>query len=190
MARQLRPITPLAELILAGGRPAYVVAAEVGINYNRLLDYADGRLAPTTAHQLRLDRYFDTHEHTTGDDVEPIEPEPPVTFGAVLRQIRSLPGREGVLSLLVVDRAEAARVSSLMARDEVLDIEATDPWTDAVSVLRARPEAAVYRPGQGLELRFRIDVGEGIGGALLQHESSSLRVRLQRRTVIDPHRAG
>lgn len=59
MPRTLQPTTPLARLILGCGKPAYVVAAEVPINHNRLLDYANGRVNITRPHLIRLAEYFE-----------------------------------------------------------------------------------------------------------------------------------
>jgi hypothetical protein len=68
MPRTLRPVTPLARLILDSGKPAYVVAAEVGINHSRLLDYANDRVEMSSNHILKLSDYFGVRISDLRDD--------------------------------------------------------------------------------------------------------------------------
>src|SRR5437016_3579703 len=70
MARRLRPITPLSRAVLSTGRPAYVHAAEVGINYMRLLDYCNGRVRPSLSHAVRLGRHFDLDPRLLAADAD------------------------------------------------------------------------------------------------------------------------
>jgi hypothetical protein len=106
MARQLQPVTDLARSILESGKPAYVVAAEVGINYNRLLDYADGRMAPTTAHASKLTAYLVADQGIERASTVIVEPHiettrEPVTFCAVVREISTR--GTGALVVLTID---------------------------------------------------------------------------------------
>jgi hypothetical protein len=103
VARHLRPDTKLARLILESGKPAYVVAGEVGINYNRLLDYADGRIAMAPGHRIKLTRYFGT-DPRRGDSIEADERTQTfdtVEFDATVRGVRVGAGGDAVVTLEV-----------------------------------------------------------------------------------------
>jgi hypothetical protein len=107
MARTLRPVTPLAQSILASGKPAYIVAAEVGINYNRLLDYCDGRMEPTSVHRSKLSTYVepasdDAANSTVAHEVES-EPFDPIEFCACVTRM-STQGTSARVVLEVCDR--------------------------------------------------------------------------------------
>jgi hypothetical protein len=53
---------------LQADKPAYVVAAEAGINHSRLLDYANARVEMSGPHQLKLARYFGVDAEELYDD--------------------------------------------------------------------------------------------------------------------------
>lgn len=86
---------PLARLILESGKTLYVVAAEVGINYSRLSDYANGRVQILAAHCTKLRDYFGA-DPVTGDPTSPSASDKTTlatAFWASLGPWRSQPGR-------------------------------------------------------------------------------------------------
>jgi hypothetical protein len=153
MARQLRPVTPLAEEILASGKPAYVVAAEVGINYNRLLDYADGRVDLSPAHEARLERYFgggpsEPNGITSGD---------PIEFSASVLGIAAVP-RKGAVMTVVID-GQPARLEPLWlvaSRHQRVRVECLLPWTATTVKFDASIERAVLKRSSSVRLDLRV----------------------------------
>jgi hypothetical protein len=104
MARTLRPVTPLAQSILASGKPAYVVAAEVGINYNRLLDYADGRMTPTVTHVSRLSNYLSKEDETQDPSPTSAQPISTIQLIGVSANVRQVAvRRKGAFIVLELD---------------------------------------------------------------------------------------
>jgi hypothetical protein len=117
MPRTLRPVTPLARLILESGRTLYVTAAEAGINYSRMSDYANGRMAISSLHRAKLAEYFRAdptsgERQTSGDDDDHLSEGEPVVFWASLGALRAQPARAPVATLLVPteDMPEAWRL--------------------------------------------------------------------------------
>jgi hypothetical protein len=170
MARQLQPNTPLARLILDSGKPAYVVAGEVGISYNRLLDYADGRAEPGHAHEVKLVRYFgqpidqnSVQRQGRGDRFGE-----PVQFIAVMRGARMVPRADVVVTLLVdqlsdeADVLEAWRLAG--ASGVIFQVRVVEPITGLVqATFSASVDDVRIRPGIGLELRLRVPSEERDG---------------------------
>ncbi len=165
MARQLLPVTPLARRILESGKAAYVVAGEVGINYNRLLDYADGRMEMSSAHRVKLARYFGTDGWGSGEDGSESSFDH-TEFDAVVRDARVTPGGDAVLVLL----AEAVRGEALNtwrldawplvdAAGQPLAVRATT-LGGHVTEFSATVESLRVRPGVGLEVRLRVPAAD------------------------------
>jgi hypothetical protein len=168
MARQIQPTTPLARLILDSGKPAYVVAGEVGISYNRLLDYADGRASPGHAHEVKLVRYFGqplNDSHDSHEDRVDEAFEHPVRFVGVVRGARLVPRADVVVTLLVGqlsderDVLEAWRLAG--ASGVIFDVRVHEPIMGLVEAsFTASVEDVRIRPGIGLEVRLRVPAEE------------------------------
>jgi hypothetical protein len=153
MARQLRPVTDLAEAILASRKPAYVVAAEVGINYNRLLDYADGRMVVSPAHAARLERYFggrpSEQNGITGDRR--------IEFSASVLGIATVPRKGAVITLLI--DGQPARLEPLWlvaSRYQRVRVECLLPWTATTVRFDAMIERAVLKRSSSVRLDLRV----------------------------------
>jgi hypothetical protein len=150
-------------LILDSGKPAYVVAGEVGINYNRLLDYADGRIEMTHAHRIKLTRYFNTDPARDGDGEYGSDGKRSAfdgaQFDAFVRGSRVVPGGDAIVTLLVEQWSgcvrEAWKLTS--ASGVVLEVEVFDllsnhrhpNFSASVEDVRVKPAIAV-------EIRLRI----------------------------------
>jgi hypothetical protein len=171
VARQLRPDTKLARLILESGKPAYVVAGEVGINYNRLLDYADGRIAMAPGHRIKLTRYFGT-DPRSGDSNEANERTQTferVEFDATVRGVRVGAGGDAVVTLevgfLTGDCAAAWRLTD--AEGIVVAAVGVDYLHGVKVAFSATVEDVRVKPGLGMDIRVRIPAVErDAGGAL------------------------
>jgi hypothetical protein len=164
VSRRLRPDTRLARLILKSGKPAYVVAGEVGINYNRLLDYADARMDITPVHRIKLTRYFGTDPCRYGDNEEP---GPERRFGgarfeAVVTGARVTPGGDAVVTLHVgsvgSNVREAWRLTD--AAGIVLDVVGIGWFDDVPIAFSASVDDVRVRPAGGLAIRLRLPSDE------------------------------
>ena len=177
MARQLRPDTRLARLILDAGKPAYVVAGEVGINYNRLLDYADGRIDMSHPHRIKLARYFGIdppHGLGTSSNEDDVDAFDGARFDALVKGARVVPGGDAIVTLLVeqwgghVD--EAWKLTG--ATGLVLDVRVCDEFdTRGCCEFSASVDDVRVKPGVGVEVRLprararaRHSVGVGVIG--------------------------
>jgi hypothetical protein len=179
-------------MILASGKPAYVVAGEVGISYNRLLDYADGRASLAHAHEVRLVRYFgspigerDSSERLAGAHAF----EDGVEFLAVVRGARAVPRADVVVTLLVNQTAdewdvvEAWRLAG--ASGVTFLVCAFEPITRRLQTgFSASVEDVKVRPGAGLEVRLRVphEERDSVLGV-----SWSSAPRIFRLAVLQPH---
>jgi hypothetical protein len=160
MARQLRPDTRLARLILESGKPAYVVAGEVGINYNRLLDYADGRIAMAPGHRIKLTRYFgaDPRRREGVETDQRTQTFDTVEFDATVRGVRVGAGGDAVVTLevglLAGDGLRAWRLTG--AEGIVLAAEGVDHLRGTKVAFTATVEDVRVKPGLAMDVRVRI----------------------------------
>ena len=163
MARQLKPDTPLARMILDSGKPAYVVAGEVQINYNRLLDYADGRMPISPVHRVRLTRYFGIDPaNSSGCGSTDTSPKfEPACFGASVQRVRAVPGHDCLLVLSVAAMEGQPDAWTLNdAAGLVLAVTATDRFGDVLAEFSASVEELLLRPDAGLLVRLRVPADE------------------------------
>jgi hypothetical protein len=159
MARQLRPDTRLARLILESGKPAYVVAGEVGINYNRLLDYADGRIAMAAGHRIKLTRYFGSDPWKDANKGGGSQGEfDRTTFDAVVRGARVTPGADAIVTLLV-ERMRGGVSEAWKLVDSaglVLDVATEGYLNERRIEFSATVEDVRVKPGVGVDVRLRV----------------------------------
>jgi hypothetical protein len=160
VARQLQPATRLARLILDSGKPAYVVGGEVGINYNRLLDYADGRMAIPAGHRAKLTRYFGTDPEgvdAAGDAAQ--SSFTGTSFSAEFHRAKLAPGGD-MLVVLRVPRWLEDDVTGAWALNDaaglVLEVHAVDEGTGRRAQFSATVEDVTVRSGDGLLIRLRV----------------------------------
>jgi hypothetical protein len=179
VARRLRPVTPLARLILESGKPAYVVSGEVGINYNRLLDYADGRMEIPHQHRTKLTRYFgaDLLTHQRTDEEEPSGFES-VTFVGQTRRARQVRGGDVLVIVRVSRRVAQARELS-KAAGMILSVACTNPNDQKVE-FRASVEDLTVKPGTGLEIRLRVAGDERDIALDLPRTMSTMHCRIRK----------
>jgi hypothetical protein len=159
-----------------------VVAGEVGISYNRLLDYADGRVSLAHAHEVKLVRYFG---RPVGDDdaftsTAVGEFDRVVAFVAVVRAARLVPSADVMVTLLIGqlsderDVLEAWRLSG--ASGTIFMVRTHEPITGLVETsFSASVEDVRIRPGTGLEVRLRVP-GEERDGVLRVSWSNAPKV--------------
>jgi hypothetical protein len=179
VARRLRPVTPLARLILESGKPAYVVSGEVGINYNRLLDYADGRMEIPHQHRTKLTGYFgaDPLTHQRSDMEDPSDFES-VTFVGQTRRARQVRGGDALVVVRVSKRVEQARELS-KAAGVILSVACTNPNDQKVE-FRASVEDLTVKPGTGLEIRLRVAGDERDIALALPRTMSTMECRIRK----------
>jgi hypothetical protein len=140
-----------------------VVAGEVGIAYNRLLDYADGRVNLAHAHEVKLVRYFG---RPVGDDdavtsTAVSEFDRQVTFVAVVRAARMVPSADVIVTLLIGQLSDEHDVLEAWwlagASGMIFVVRAHEPVTGLVETsFSASVEDVRIRPGVGLEVRLRV----------------------------------
>jgi hypothetical protein len=177
MPRTLRPVTPLARLILASGKTLYVTAAEVGINYSRMSDYANGRMEISSLHRAKLTEYFGA-DPTTGErqasdgggDDQLTELEPVVfwaSLGPLKRPARPRSGRHASGP----DRGHARGVAAAGCRRRVdAGVDGDDRvtrrlpesaeglwWCRSAEVKVLNLDAADTADGPVLRVRLRVD---------------------------------
>jgi hypothetical protein len=160
-----------------------VVAGEVGISYNRLLDYADGRTELGHAHEVKLVRYFGAPVGDHGGDQRAVvvgEFDRAVMFLAVVRGARLVPRSDVIVTLLVgqladtSDVVEAWRLSG--ASGLVFEVCVFEPITGLREAsFSASVEDVRIRPGVGLEVRLRVP-GEERDGVLRVSWSNAPKV--------------
>jgi hypothetical protein len=160
VARQLQPVTRLARLILDSGKPAYVVGGEVGINYNRLLDYADGRMAIPSAHRAKLTRYFGADPEGVDATVDATQSSfTDTVFSAEFHRAKVAPGGD-MLVVLRVPRWLHDDVTGAWALNDaaglVLDVRAVDEGTGRPARFSATVDDVTVRAGDGLFIRLLV----------------------------------
>jgi hypothetical protein len=146
-----------------------VVAGEVGINYNRLLDYADGRITMAPGHRIKLSRYFGTDpRRSEGIEVdERTRTFETVEFDATVRGVRVGAGGDAVVTLevglLTGDATRAWRLTD--AEGIVLAAVGVDHLDGTKVAFTATVEDIRVKPGVGIDVRVRIPAVERDAGA-------------------------
>jgi hypothetical protein len=148
-----------------------VVAGEVGINYNRLLDYADGRIAMAPGHRIKLTRYFGT-DPRRGDGVngdERTQTFEAVEFDATVHRVRVGAGGDAVLTLAIELLSEDIEQAWQLTRTEgiVLAADGVDYLRGVRASFTATVEDVRVKPGVGIDVRVRIPAVERDAGIVL-----------------------